>query len=49
VWREHFSWCDAELVGLSAAGRVTVHVLAINDELRMALRKELIGEGVFAL
>jgi hypothetical protein len=47
VWEKYYMWRGAQLVGLSAAGRVTVHVLAINDELRLALRSELIDEGVF--
>jgi hypothetical protein len=47
VWSEHFAWRGAELLGLTPCGRVTVHVLAVNNEFRVALRRALIDEGVF--
>jgi hypothetical protein len=46
-WVEHFQWHGAELVGLTPVGRVTVHVLAINRDFRVALRRILMREGVF--
>ena len=46
-WARHFRWQDAYLVGRTAIGRVTVHVLNINDPLRVELREELIEEGLF--
>ena len=46
-WRRHFRWNGPELVGVTAIGRVTVHVLAMNDPVRVALRHTLIAEGVF--
>jgi hypothetical protein len=46
-WTEHFAWQGPELVGLTACGRVTVHVLAINLDYRVALRRALIHEGAF--
>ena len=30
-WREHFAWQGAVLIGLTAVGRTTIQVLAIND------------------
>lgn len=47
VWSTHFQWHGPELVGLTSTGRVTVHVLAINRELRVALRRTLIQEHLF--
>jgi hypothetical protein len=46
-WDRHFRWEGPFLIGRTAIGRVTVHVLAINDPLRVALRQELIDEGLF--
>jgi hypothetical protein len=46
-WSEHFWWKGPRLVGLTANGRVTVHVLGINHPERLRLRRELIAEGVF--
>jgi len=45
-WSVHFHWDGAELQG-APIGRVTVHVLAINRDFRIALRRSLIHEGVF--
>jgi hypothetical protein len=47
LWSDHFSWNRAQLVGKTPIGRVTVHTLAINDELRVDLRQSLIDEGLF--
>jgi hypothetical protein len=46
-WKRHFRWDGPYLVGRTPIGRVTVHVLAMNDPVRVALRQELIDEGVF--
>jgi hypothetical protein len=46
-WREHFAWQGPLLVGLTPIGRVTVHVLCINDPHVVAARAALIEEGVF--
>jgi hypothetical protein len=46
-WERHFRWEGPLLVGRSPIGRVTVHVLAMNDPVRVALRQELIDEGLF--
>src|ERR1700722_2024018 len=39
VWAEHFAWNGPDLLGLTPFGRVTVHVLAINLDYRVALRR----------
>jgi len=46
-WRRHFRWDGAFLVGLTPIGRVTVGVLQINLDHRVAFRQGLIDEGVF--
>jgi hypothetical protein len=35
------------LIGKTAVGRTTVEVLAMNDPARVALRQELIEQGLF--
>jgi hypothetical protein len=46
AWERHFRWNGPYLIGRTAIGRVTVEVLAMNDPLRVAVREELIAEGV---
>jgi 5-methylcytosine-specific restriction endonuclease McrA len=46
-WERHFRWEGPPLVGKTPIDRVTVHVLAMNDPVRVALRQELIDEGLF--
>jgi hypothetical protein len=46
-WRRHFAWQGAMLIGRTRIGRVTIHVLAINDPDFVAFRAELLEEGVF--
>jgi hypothetical protein len=46
-WERHFRWDGPRLIGRTPIGRVTVHVLAMNDPVRVALRQELIDEGEF--
>lgn len=46
-WPYHFRWGGPRVVGRTPIGRVTVAVLAMNDPIRVALREELIDEGVF--
>ncbi len=46
-WHRHFRWDGPELVGLTSVGRVTLHVLAINLDFRVSLRRTLTDEGVF--
>ena len=46
-WNHHFRWDGPVIVGRTPIGRVTIAVLAMNDSLRVALRAELIEEGIF--
>ena len=46
-WHEHFAWQGAVLIGLTAVGRTTIQVLAINDPVEVAAREMLIAEGRF--
>ena len=46
-WREHFAWQGAVLIGLTAVGRTTIQVLAINDREMIEARETLIAEGRF--
>jgi HNH endonuclease len=46
-WREHFAWQGAVLIGLTAVGRTTIQVLAINDRDVVEAREMLIAEGRF--
>jgi hypothetical protein len=40
-WTEHFQSVDAMIVGITAIGRTTIHVLSINDARRVELRSLL--------
>src|SRR6516165_10235461 len=46
-WARHFEWHGAVVVGKTAVGRTTVAVLAMNDPDRLALRQELMAQGLF--
>ncbi len=46
-WQGHFRWDGPLLVGLTPIGRITVDVLEINLDHRVAFREGLIEEGVF--
>ena len=46
-WEEHFAWEGPRLLGKTAVGRATIDVLGINHPERVALRQELLAEGVF--
>jgi len=45
-WSENFKWDGAAIVGISAVGRATVDVLAMNERFRLAAREALIEEGL---
>lgn len=47
VWNEHFGIVDAEIIPLSAEGRVTVRVLRLNDSDRLSERQRLMLGGLF--
>jgi 5-methylcytosine-specific restriction endonuclease McrA len=42
-WTDHFNWQSATLVGLTAIGRVTIDVLAMNHPYRIAARQVLLA------
>jgi hypothetical protein len=46
VWGRHFRWDKALLVGRTPVGRATVEVLKMNDPERVALRGELLEQGL---
>jgi hypothetical protein len=43
VWDQHFQIVDAEIIPLTAEGRVTVRVLRFNDPDRLTERQRLIA------
>ena len=45
AWDEHFAMVGAEVVGLSPAGRASVAVLNMNEDVRLNLREELLENG----
>jgi hypothetical protein len=44
-WTDHFVFKGTHIQGLSATGRATVQVLAMNDARRIELRQELLTLG----
>jgi hypothetical protein len=46
-WRRHFRWDGPYLRGRTSIGRATVNVLNVNALSQVAVRRELIDEGVF--
>jgi hypothetical protein len=47
TWDEHFTVHGPTISGLTATGRATVQLLAMNEERRVQLRVELIEQGDF--
>lgn len=45
LWHEHFEFHGPVIVGLTAIGRTTVSVLAVNEGRRVQLRADLIARG----
>ena len=45
IWKRHFEWHGAVLVGRTQSGRATIAVLSINDPQRLHLRQILRREG----
>lgn len=48
-WSKHFRWQGAALVGQIAVGRTTIEVLAMNESARIALRREMMDQGLFSM
>jgi hypothetical protein len=46
-WAKHFRLAGANLVGRTAVGRTTIYVLNMNEPERLALRDELLDQGLF--
>ena len=46
-WERHFRWKGPWMVGRTPIGRVTIHVLAMNDPYLLGLRAALVQEGPF--
>jgi hypothetical protein len=46
-WRDHFRWRSEKLVGLTAIGRATIVVLAMNHKDQLRARRALIRDGEF--
>ncbi|MBX9792353.1 MAG: HNH endonuclease [Pirellulales bacterium] len=40
-WQDHFRSIDDNLVGITDVGHATIHLLRMNDEHRLRLRREL--------
>jgi len=49
VWEEHFDSTDGFFQGLTAEGRTTIATLRVNLDRRVALRVQLIEEGIYPL
>lgn len=47
TWSEHFRWDGPYIAGVTEVGRVTVEVLNMNHPEDVAIRQELIANGVF--
>lgn len=45
-WNAHFAWNGPIVVGRTAVGRTTIHVLKMNHPDRVELRRLLIGAGL---
>jgi hypothetical protein len=45
LWKRHFEWHRALLVGRTQIGRATITVLNINDPQRVELRQMLMSQG----
>jgi hypothetical protein len=46
AWGWHFRWDGPVLLGRTPIGRTTVEVLAMNDPERVAVRQELLDQGL---
>jgi 5-methylcytosine-specific restriction endonuclease McrA len=49
IWRTHFRWERARLVGITPSGRATIAVLSINNWPRIEARQRLIAAGRMSL
>jgi hypothetical protein len=47
IWARDFAWKGAILVGVTAVGRATIEVPAMNNDDQQSMRRTLLDEGVF--
>jgi hypothetical protein len=47
AWNDHFILADAQILPLTAVGRVTVRLLKLNDPDRLRVRQALIEAGTY--
>jgi hypothetical protein len=47
IWSDHFSLVGSKIVGISEIGRATAQLLDMNEDERVAIREQLLEEGVF--
>jgi hypothetical protein len=47
-WHKHFRFQGAFIIGRTAVGRTTVVLFQMNDPARVALRQELMNQGLFS-
>ena len=46
VWDRHFRFNGDQIIGISATGRATVQVLAMNHPVQLIVRRALLQEGL---
>jgi hypothetical protein len=44
-WEDHFEWRGVLIVGTTPVGRITVRILAMNEDLRVQLRHSRLSQG----
>jgi hypothetical protein len=49
IWKRHFRWSGAKVVGSTNTGRATIAVLKINHPERIEVRARLLKQGWFPL
>ena len=47
LWNRHFRWEQTTLIGKTCSGKVTIHVLHINEPVRILVRENLLFEARF--
>ena len=47
IWRDHFGFSGARIVGVTAIGEATIRLLRVNDPDRVSLRQVLIEAGFY--
>ena len=47
LWRAHFEFSGAEIIGLTVTGQATVQMLQLNHPDRLAFRQSLIEAGLY--